>query len=186
VLGVGGWYGWGYTQSRYYVGATNDGHIAVFQGVQGKIIGFKLNHVSTGSDLTLTDLNSDTQSRVKQGIPQHNKVEAEKTLTDLSNPANGFLRQTCPAVINPNPSLTPSGAPAPSATPTAPLSSAGKTTASVGTKRPSAKAGKTPTKSPSPQPPTVAPSNTASALAGPASDSSGAAIPNPSATSDNC
>ncbi|HEY1487301.1 MAG TPA: PP2C family serine/threonine-protein phosphatase, partial [Micromonosporaceae bacterium] len=118
VLAGGGWYGWGYTQSRYYVGATSDGHIAVFQGVQGKIVGLKLNHEANRSNLTLDDLNADTQSKVKQGIPEQNKIDAEKTLNALSNPANGFLQKTCPAVINPSVAASPAPSVGPSVAPT--------------------------------------------------------------------
>ncbi len=114
ILGAGGFYGWRYTQSRYYVGATDDGHVAVFQGVQGKVIGFKLNHVATTSELTLADLNQDAQSKVKQGIAEPSKADAENALNNLRDPANGFLRQTCPAVINPE--TSPSPAPSVSAT----------------------------------------------------------------------
>jgi hypothetical protein len=179
VLVGGGWYGWGYTQSRYYVGATNDGHVAVFQGVQGKIVGLKLNHYVTGSDLTLTDLNSITQTRVKQGIPASSKTDAESTLTSLSNPANGFLRPNCPPAVSPSataPSLAPSPATAPAASTTP------KTTGASSTpKHPSAKAaasGKTaPIKA---APPSVAPSAPAVIGSVPAN-----VVPSPSA-SDNC
>jgi protein phosphatase len=113
VLGAGGFYGWQYTQSRYYIGAAGDGHVAVFRGVQGKVIGFTMSHMTTKSDLTLADLNADTQSRVKQGIAEPNRAAAESALERLRDPANGFLRQTCPAVINPGTSIGPSVSPEP-------------------------------------------------------------------------
>jgi protein phosphatase len=178
VLVGGGWYGWGYTQSRYYVGATNDGHVAVFQGVQGKIVGLKLNHYVTGSDLTLDDLNAITQTRVKQGIPASSKNDAESTLTNLSNPSNGFLRQTCPPALSPSATVT-TEAPSPSA----PATSTGPKSATAAStpKRPSAKAsasGKTtPIKA---APPSVAPSAPAVIGSVPAS-----VVPSSSA-SDNC
>jgi PPM family protein phosphatase len=170
VLGAGGWYGWGYTQSRYYIGATSDGHVAVFQGVQGKIVGFKLSHFKTGSDLTLTDLNTETQNRVKQGIPESSRNDAEKTLTALSNPVNGFLRLTCPAVINPNPSVSPG----PSIAPSAPVSATATASSTTGAKRPSTKPSST-----RPAPPTPSAANPSAPVA------SGIAAPSPSAAS-NC
>jgi protein phosphatase len=123
ILGAGGYFGWQFTQAQYYVGATSDGRVAVFRGVQGKVIGLELNHVSSTSDLTLTDLNPDTQSKVKQGIHEPSRNEAERTLLALRDPANGFLRQTCPAVINPAGSSSPSATPT---VPTAPASPSGK------------------------------------------------------------
>jgi len=168
ILGAGGYYGWQYTQSRYYVGATGDGHVAVFQGVQGKVIGLQLNHVSTTSDLTLADLNSATQSRVKQGIPYGSKSAAEQTLTSLSDPTQGFLRQTCPAIIDPGSSVSP--IPSTSTLP----SPAESVLGSARTPTPSASA-KASVKAPTPSStPTVAPSATV--------------IPSPSfsSNSDNC
>ena len=41
--------GWSYTQRQYYVGATEDGHVAVFKGIQGEIAGMDLSS-STPSD----------------------------------------------------------------------------------------------------------------------------------------
>ena len=45
LLGGGLWAGWKYTQSQYYVGVTDDGQVAVFQGVPGQIAGFDLSSV---------------------------------------------------------------------------------------------------------------------------------------------
>ena len=36
LLGGGLWFGWRYTQSKYYVGVTDDGTVAVFQGIPGR------------------------------------------------------------------------------------------------------------------------------------------------------
>jgi serine/threonine protein phosphatase PrpC len=162
VLGAGGFYGWRYTQSRYYVGATGDGHVAVFQGVQGKVIGFKLNHVSNTSDLTLADLNQDMQSKVKQGIPESSKNDAENTLVALRDPANGYLRETCPAVINPETSTSPSPSTAPSVSSSlSPVVPSGKSTTAT-----------TPSVAPSPDAASVPPTFSSS--------------PGPTPSSDNC
>ena len=37
LLGGGLWYAWSVTQSRFYIGATDDGNVAIFKGVPGKI-----------------------------------------------------------------------------------------------------------------------------------------------------
>src|SRR5262249_30557789 len=117
VLGAGGWYAWSYTQRQYYVGATPDGRIAVFQGVQGKVIGLQLNHVSMTSDLTSADQNAAKKTRLKQGTHEPSHWDPEKTLRARRDPAHGFLRQPCPAVINPGGSVGPSLAPTPTLTP---------------------------------------------------------------------
>jgi PPM family protein phosphatase len=117
VLVGGGWYAWNFTQQQYYVGVTDGGQVAVFQGVQDKIIGMHLNHVSTASDLMLNDLNADTRSKVKQGIHEPSRADAERALLALRDPANGYLQQTCPAINN------PTGSPAPSTAPSLPVPS---------------------------------------------------------------
>ncbi len=164
ILGAGGFYGWRYTQSRYYVGATSDGHVAVFQGVQGKVIGFSLNHMADRSDLMLADLNQDTQNRVKQGIPEPSKADAENTLTLLRDPANGYLRQTCPAVINPETSLSPTPSAPPSVSASLSPVPSGKATSKT-SPRPST----APTPDAASVEPTIVPS-----------------IPGPTPSSDNC
>ena len=45
LLAGGLWGGWRYTQSKYYVGVTDDGTVAVFQGIPGAIAGFELSTV---------------------------------------------------------------------------------------------------------------------------------------------
>jgi protein phosphatase len=102
VLGAGLWYGWSYTQSRYYVGATSDNRIAIFKGVQGQVIGLKLNSVYETSDLSLGDLTQVAQDRVKQGIPASSRVDAQNKLESLRS---DDLKQACP---------TPLPAPSPS------------------------------------------------------------------------
>ncbi len=39
------WGGWTWTQRQYYVGATPDGMVAVFQGIPGQIAGLHLSRV---------------------------------------------------------------------------------------------------------------------------------------------
>jgi PPM family protein phosphatase len=119
VLGGGLYFGWSYTQSRYYVGATDDNRVVIFKGVQGEVIGLKLNRVFESSEMTLTDLNPTAQERVKQGIPASSRADAERKLASL--------RDADVTPICPTPSPTPSAI-----VPTAPgpdMSSAGGTSA---------------------------------------------------------
>ncbi len=100
VLGGGLYFGWSYTQSRYYVGATDDNQVVIFKGVQGEVIGLKLNRVYETSEMNLTDLNPTAQERVKQGIPATSKADAERKLASL--------RDDDVTPICPTPSATPS------------------------------------------------------------------------------
>src|SRR5262245_3415174 len=98
VLGGGLWYGWSVTQSQYYVGATEEGQLAVFRGVPGQIAGLDLSSVHETSSTRLSELTSVAQDRVKQGIPADNQLDAQQKLAELTNesPTNPNLKPTCP------------------------------------------------------------------------------------------
>jgi protein phosphatase len=119
LLGGGLWVGWSYTQRQYYVGATEDGRLAVFRGVPGQIAGLNLSSVHTTSTAQLDDLTTAAQEQVKQGIQAKNEPDAERRLAELTNdnPANPNLKPTCPP--SPTPTAGHSGGaqtPAPGAT----------------------------------------------------------------------
>lgn len=97
ILGGGLWYGWHITQSQYYVGATQDGAVVVFQGIPGRLAGLPLSKVVSvpSSPVSLDNLNKVAQDRVKQGISADNVADAQRKLQDLVNPANGNL--VCPS-----------------------------------------------------------------------------------------
>jgi protein phosphatase len=97
LLGGGLWYGWYYSQSQYYVGATPDGTVAVYQGIPGQIAGLRLNRVHHTESVTLDQLTKVAQDRVRQGIPADNLTEAEQKYRDLVNPVNeNLLPSQCP------------------------------------------------------------------------------------------
>ncbi len=97
VLGGGLFIGWRYTQSQYYVGATDDGSIAVFRGVPGEIAGLDLSAVHETSGAQLNDLTSVAQDRVKQGIPAKSEADAERKLAELTSddPMNTNMKPFC-------------------------------------------------------------------------------------------
>ncbi|MBO4204569.1 PP2C family protein-serine/threonine phosphatase, partial [Micromonospora echinofusca] len=117
LLGAGLWGGWSYTQRQYYVGATEDGQLAVFRGVPGQIAGLDLSSVHTTSAAELDDLTAAAQEQVKQGIQAKSEPDAERRLAELTNddPANPNLKPICPP--SPAPGVTASGVPAPNGTP---------------------------------------------------------------------
>ena len=87
-----------YTQSQYYVGATDDGQIAVFRACPGQIAGFDLSSVHETSATELDDLTTVAQERVKQGIQAENEPDAERRLAELTSddPANPNRKPFCP------------------------------------------------------------------------------------------
>ena len=123
LLGGGLWLGWSYTQRQYYVGATEDGRLAVFQGVPGQIAGLDLSKVHASSDAELDDLTPAAQEQVKQGIQAEDESDAERRLAELTNenPDNPNLKPICPpgptATAAPTTAPPTSAAPNPSAQP---------------------------------------------------------------------
>jgi PPM family protein phosphatase len=113
VLGGGLWLGWRYTQSRYYVGVTEDGRVAVFQGIPGKIAGFDLSTIDFTSQTRIDDLTPVAQKQVREGIPSASEAEARAQLQNLLDPSNHNVLPVCPT---PTPSATttpPQTSPAP-------------------------------------------------------------------------
>ena len=88
VIGGGLWLGWRWTQSKYYVGVTEDGTIAVFQGIPGDIAGFQLSTVDLLSSTKLAELTPVAQEKVKEGIPAPNQQAAREQM--LAN-AQGII-----------------------------------------------------------------------------------------------
>lgn len=106
VIGGGLWLGWDYTQRQYYVGATEDGQVAVFRGVPGEIAGLDLSNVHATSSTQLDDLTAAAQEQVKQGIKANSAPDAERRLATLTadTPDNPNLKPTCPP--SPTPGVT--------------------------------------------------------------------------------
>src|SRR5262245_37098320 len=107
LLGGGLWAGWRYTQSKYYVGVTPDGTIAVFQGIPGTIAGFDLSTVNYLRNTRLDDLTPVAQDKVKEGIPAGSQQEARAQLDNL---AQLYVLPLCPT---PTPSTSPTASTSP-------------------------------------------------------------------------
>jgi serine/threonine protein phosphatase PrpC len=144
LLGGGLWYGWSVTQSRYYVGATDAGRVAIFKGVPGKIAWLHLSEVYQESPtLTLDDLTPAAQGNVKQGIQVDNLQQAQDKMADLEDPSNPSRKQACPTA-QPSDSATASisastSASAPANDPAgSPSSTGGATATSTPTPTPAA------------------------------------------------
>jgi PPM family protein phosphatase len=123
ILGGGLWAGWRYTQTRYYVGATEDGQLAIFQGIPGEIAGINLSTVQRDSVTgRMDDLTTVAQNQVRQGIQVDNRAAAERALAELTStdPNNANLKPLCPPSAGARvaaPSAQPSPTVAPSSRP---------------------------------------------------------------------
>ncbi|MPZ25346.1 MAG: protein phosphatase [Micromonosporaceae bacterium] len=110
LLAGGLWYGWSVTQSGYYVGATDEGRVAVFRGVPGRVAGVDLSSLHTSSEYGVDDLRQHAQDRVRNGtIRADNATDAEQRMSEL---LEGELKPLCPR--SPSPSPSPTGTIAPS------------------------------------------------------------------------
>jgi serine/threonine protein phosphatase PrpC len=106
--------GWQYTQSQYYVGGTDDGHVAVFRGIRGSVGGIHLSGVAQKSDLRLAELQPVAERRVNQGIQARSRADARNIVRRLHD-----QRLDCPPAVVPSPSVTPRVTATPSISPTA-------------------------------------------------------------------
>jgi serine/threonine protein phosphatase PrpC len=129
VLGGGLWLGYRYTQSQYYVGATEAGQLAIFRGVPGQIAGLDLSSVNETSTARLDDLTTVAQERVKQGIHADDQLDARRRLAELTDDVttNPNLKPLCTAVST---APTAPASAAPSTVPSGGKTSAPATTAS--------------------------------------------------------
>ncbi|MFY1618578.1 PP2C family protein-serine/threonine phosphatase [Micromonospora sp. WMMD736] len=118
ILGGGLFAGWTYTQRQYYVGATEEGQVAVFRGIQGQIAGMDLSTVHRTSGTRLDDLTVAAQDTVKVGIRAKSEPDAERQLAELTSdtPTNPNLKPLCPPDTG---AVTGSPTPPPSPTPPA-------------------------------------------------------------------
>jgi protein phosphatase len=136
LLGGGLWYGWYYTQTRYYVGVTDDGTVAVFRGIPGQIAGVDLSEVDYLSDRSIDELTTFAQEQVKEGIPAESEGAALAQLNELLAPGSRNLLPLCPTPTPAASSASPSPSPSPSstrATTTRPASTASATPTSQAT-----------------------------------------------------
>ncbi len=122
LIGGAAWYGWHYTQTRYYVGVTEDGTVAVFRGIPGQVAGFDLSSTDYLSNIRIEDLTVFAQAEVRDGITADSRADARQRLDDLLNPQNRNLLPLCPTASpsTSSPAGGPSGAtagPTASATP---------------------------------------------------------------------
>jgi PPM family protein phosphatase len=84
ILGGGLYGGWFYTQSKYYVGVTEDGTVAIFRGVPGEIAGLHLSSEHARSRTKVNDLTDVAQDTVKKGIAADNRADAQRKMDDLT------------------------------------------------------------------------------------------------------
>jgi protein phosphatase len=128
VIGGGVFGGWRYTQTKYYVGVTDDGRIAVFRGVPGEVAGVSLSSVVFRTDVTIDSLTPVAQDTVRATIATDSYSQAIDALNALLDPSAHNVIPVCvtitilltPSATAPPPTTAPAtaGPSTPAVTPT--------------------------------------------------------------------
>ncbi|MDP5226931.1 MULTISPECIES: PP2C family serine/threonine-protein phosphatase [Arthrobacter] len=114
VLGV--WFGYAWTQTRYYVGEA-DGRVAIYNGVSQQLGPIKLSTVHSITDLQVSSLPPFSQQRVHETIAANDLSDAEQIVKSLTLDLN-FDERGCPGPSG-SPTARPSASGGATATPTA-------------------------------------------------------------------
>jgi protein phosphatase len=147
LIGGGVYGGYVYTQTKYYVGVTDDGWIAVFRGIPAGVAGFQLSHVDgTPTGVRIENLTPAAQETVRATIVKNSRAEAVAALSALLDPTAGNVVPNCVFVtitLTPSPTLEASPSVQASTSPQAPRST-------KATSAPSGSVAATPTATPTP------------------------------------
>jgi len=76
--------GYGYTQTRFYVGAKN-GNVAIFQGIRESLGPLKFGHLYKVTNIPLSSLTDFERSLVLQTIPATSLEDANREIATLLN-----------------------------------------------------------------------------------------------------
>jgi protein phosphatase len=85
VIALAALFGYQWTQSRYFVGASPSGHVAVFQGVQQSLGPISLSHVYEESTLRVTSLPTYDRELVEQTLNAADLSSARAIVEQLSS-----------------------------------------------------------------------------------------------------
>ncbi|GAB2757320.1 PP2C family protein-serine/threonine phosphatase [Sinomonas soli] len=137
ILGV--WFGYAWTQTRYYVGAY-DNRVAIYNGVSQQLGPISLSHVHSATNIPLDSLSPYTQQRLHSGVPADGLEAAEDIVHAIQADPRGCL---------PGSGATASAAPSSTAAHGASPSASAKPSAS-GSAAPSGSPSASPTTTPDP------------------------------------
>ncbi|MFB4269340.1 Stp1/IreP family PP2C-type Ser/Thr phosphatase [Nonomuraea sp. GTA35] len=104
AVGVGGYFGWQWTQDQFFVGARGD-EVVVFQGIQRELGPIPLFHVSKPTGKKLSSLSEADQALIKSGIPVTTEAEGITRINSLKF-ADSEPKEEATAEASPTPTPT--------------------------------------------------------------------------------
>ncbi|GAA3320194.1 PP2C family protein-serine/threonine phosphatase [Arthrobacter ramosus] len=127
---AGLWLGYAWTQTRYYVGES-DQHVAIFNGISQSLGPFQLSKVEATTNIRMDSLPQYTQQTLRQTVPARDLADAQQIVKSLQENGTTGLPANCPTgSAKPTASASPTASPTPaSATPSNPPTSSPTSTA---------------------------------------------------------
>ncbi|MEV0596921.1 Stp1/IreP family PP2C-type Ser/Thr phosphatase [Nonomuraea cavernae] len=104
VVGVGGYFGWQWTQEQFFVGARGD-EVVVFQGIQQEVGPFQFFSVAQHTGKPLSKLSPPDQALIKDGIEVTSVAEGMTRINGLKFTTEQKAT-TPPASASPSPTAT--------------------------------------------------------------------------------
>lgn len=126
VIVVGCWAAYAWTQTQYFVGASQ-GNVTIFQGVSQSLGPISLSHVYRETDVNVESLPDYSQQLVAKTVPASTLSHAEQIISDLQLGTGTSLP---PCDLVPKPSSNPSTTGSPTSTATAPATASASPTPS--------------------------------------------------------
>jgi serine/threonine protein phosphatase PrpC len=97
VLGTGGFFVVrNLLSNAYFVGVDEGGMVTIYRGIPDEIAGINLSDEETTTDLALEDLPTFMRDDVEEGIKADSLQDAEETVNNLEDRAEGFGEQESP------------------------------------------------------------------------------------------
>lgn len=82
LLGVGGWLGWSWTQSQYYV-IGQDGYVVIYQGIPQSLGPWKFSHAVEVTDLSLAELTDADRQRLQDPVLRSSREKIDQYIDQL-------------------------------------------------------------------------------------------------------
>lgn len=76
----------------WFVGATGDGQVAIFNGLPEDVLGLTLREVVEESEVTLDDLSVTYRSRVQEGLKADSREDALQKISDMAEQSERFTK----------------------------------------------------------------------------------------------